>query len=165
MKHLLLLRHAKSSWGDSQLTDFDRPLAPRGERDAPRIGAELRQRLPLPDNILSSTAMRARQTTTAVVAAAALEIEPQFLPQLYAASEDTLMAIVRRLSPDSACTLLVGHNTGLENLLGRLTGNWVHLSTAALVCIALDVTRWEDVADGSGVPVWSITPKQLPDRE
>jgi phosphohistidine phosphatase len=160
MKHLLLLRHAKSDWDTGQ-TDFDRPLAARGERDAPRIGVALRQRSPLPDYVLSSPAARARQTTTAVLQAAALPVEPQFAPHVYAASADALMAVVRRLPPSSACTLLVGHNTGMEELLGRLTGHWQHMPTAALACIALDILHWEDADDATGELVWFLTPKEI----
>ena len=72
MKTLLLLRHAKSSWDDVALRDFERPLADRGKRDAPRMAEELKLRAPLPDLIISSPAARARQTTQAVVNAGGL---------------------------------------------------------------------------------------------
>ncbi|HVG21430.1 MAG TPA: histidine phosphatase family protein, partial [Blastocatellia bacterium] len=67
MKTLLLLRHAKSDWDDPKLRDFDRPLAARGKRDAPRIGKALKERGPSPDLIVSSPAARARETIEAVI--------------------------------------------------------------------------------------------------
>ena len=70
MKTLLLLRHAKSSWDDPSLSDFDRPLAPRGKKDAPLMGKALKERAPSPDLILSSPAARAKATVKAVVKAA-----------------------------------------------------------------------------------------------
>jgi phosphohistidine phosphatase len=165
MKHLLLLRHAKSNWEDAGNTDFDRPLAARGERDAPRMGEALRQLTPLPDYVLSSPATRARQTTLAVVQAANLTVEPHFAPNLYAASADALLAVVRRLPVASACTLLVGHNNGLEDLLGRLTGQWRHMPTAALACITLDVDHWSEIEEAKGELAWFLTPKHLSERD
>lgn len=86
MKTLLLLRHAKSSWDDSSLRDFERPLAGRGKRDAPRIGKAFRKRGPLPDLIVSSPAARAKATVEAVIKAAKLVIEAQFDEALYGLS-------------------------------------------------------------------------------
>jgi phosphohistidine phosphatase len=115
----------------------------------------------LPDTILSSTALRARQTTEAAVKAAGLAIEPQFTQALYGASSETLLAVVCILPAASACSLLVGHNNGFEDLLGRLTGEWRHMPTAALACIALDLDLWEDVDDNVGTLIWLLTPGQL----
>jgi len=119
----------------------------------------------LPDYVLSSTALRARQTTEAVVKAAELATEPQFTNTLYGATAETLLAAVRRLPAASACALLVGHNPGFEDLLGRLTGERRHMPTAALACIALDLDRWEDTDDNVGMLSWFLTPGQLADDE
>jgi phosphohistidine phosphatase len=161
MKRLLLLRHAKSDWGDSTLRDFDRPLAPRGERDAPRIGKALRKRSTLPDLIISSPAARARATVEAVALAAKLANEIEFDEAVYGASSAELMKLIRRLPDRSECTLLVGHNPGFEDLLGRLTGSHERMTTAALAFIEFDIDRWDDVEDRKGRLVWLLTPKQL----
>jgi len=161
MKHVLLLRHAKSSWDEADLLDIERPLAPRGERDAHRIGEALRKREPLPDLVLSSTAKRTRQTIEKVIRAAHLALEPQFIPALYAASSDQIMEILRALPADCECALLVGHNPGFEELLGRLTSEWEPMPTAALACISLDCEHWKEVADSTGTLAWLLTPKRL----
>ena len=70
MKRLLVLRHAKSSWADTALDDWQRPLNDRGRRDAPRVGAWLRDRKLVPDLIVTSDAIRARETSAAVADAA-----------------------------------------------------------------------------------------------
>jgi phosphohistidine phosphatase len=163
MKHLLLLRHAKSSWDDDGLPDIERPLTPRGDRDARRIGKALGRRDPLPDLVLSSTARRARQTVAVVLRAAHLSLEPQFTPALYAASSDEILHLVRALPGACACALLVGHNPGFEELLGRLTGTAEPMPTAALACISLDNVYWRDVADGKGQLTDLLIPKQLDD--
>lgn len=161
MKRLLLLRHAKSDWDDSSLRDFDRPLAPRGERDAPRIGKALRKSGVVPDLIVSSPAARARATIEAVTQAAKLANEIEFDEAVYGASSAELMKLIRRLPDRSECTLLVGHNPGFEDLLGRLTGSHERMPTAALACVEFDIDRWDDVEDKKGRLVWLLTPKHL----
>ena len=161
MKTLLLLRHAKSSWDEPNLRDFDRPLAKRGKRDAPRMGEALRERGPLPDFVLCSPAQRARSTMKAFIKAAGIEAEPQFEEGIYEASSAELISIARRLPDSSACALMVGHNPGFEDLLSRLTGSSERMTTAALACIGFDIERWEDIEDGQGKLAWLLTPKQL----
>jgi phosphohistidine phosphatase len=161
MKTLLLLRHAKSDWDDPSLRDFDRPLAARGERDAPRIGKAFRKRVPVPDLIISSPAARARATIEAVIKAAKLNLRIRFDEAVYGASSSELMTLIRRLPDESACVLLVGHNPGFEDMVERLTGSHERMPTAALACIEFQIDRWEDVKDGEGKLAWLLTPKQL----
>ena len=163
MKTLLLLRHAKSSWGDSSAKDFDRTLAPRGIADAPRIGRALQLKGPLPDLILSSPAVRATQTVEAVVKAAGL-VSPQFDDTIYGASKAELLEIVRHIPDGSSCAMLVGHNPGFEELVSRLTDTSQEMPTAALACVELDCERWSDVDYGAGKLAWLITPKMLGGR-
>jgi phosphohistidine phosphatase len=161
MKTLLLLRHAKSDWNDSSLKDFDRPLATRGERDAPRIGKALRKRGQLPDLIISSPAARAKATIEAVAKAAKLDLEIRFDEAVYGASSAELIKLVLGLRDKSSCAMLVGHNPGFEDLVGRLSGSHERMPTAALACIEFKVDRWDDVNDGEGKLVWLLTPKNL----
>ena len=160
MKTLLLLRHAKSDWGDSSLRDFDRPLAPRGERDAPRIGKALRRRGALPDLIISSPAVRAKATIEAVIKAAQLKLEIRFDETIYGASSPELMKLIRRLPDGNSCVLLVGHNPTFEEVIARLTGAHERMPTAALACIEFQVDRWDDVEDQCKL-AWLLTPKEI----
>jgi phosphohistidine phosphatase len=161
MKTLLLLRHAKSDWDDTSLRDFDRPLAARGERDAPRIGKALRKRGPLPDLIISSPAVRAKATIEAVIEAAKLKLAIRFDETIYGASSPELMKLIRRSPDGNSCVLLVGHNPGFEDLVGRLTGSHERMPTAALACIDFQINRWDDVKDGEGKLEWLLIPKHL----
>ena len=161
MKTLMLLRHGKSDWEDVSLPDFDRPLAARGKRDAPRVGKALRKRGLLPDLIISSPAARAKATIDAVIKTAKLEGELQFDEAIYGASSAELMTVIRRLRDDISCSLLVGHNPGFEDLVERLTGSHDRMPTAALACIEFQIDRWEDVEDGKGRLAWLVTPKQV----
>jgi phosphohistidine phosphatase len=161
MKTVLLLRHAKSSWDNPSTPDFNRPLAPRGKKDAPRMGKALKQRGPMPDFVLSSPAARARATTESVIEAAGLEIDPRFDESIYGASSAHLMKLLRGIPASSSCAMMVGHNPGFEELVARLTGKQARMPTAALACIEFQVEKWEDVEDGEGNLVWLLVPKQL----
>ena len=161
MKTLLLLRHAKSSWDDSSLADFDRPLAGRGERDAPRVGKALRKRGPLPDLIISSPAARAKATIKALVKAAKIAVEIQFDESVYGASSAELMKLIRRLPDGNSCAMLVGHNPGFEDLVRWLTGSNERMPTAALACIEFQIDHWDNVDDKKGRLAWLLTPKQI----
>ena len=161
MKTLLLLRHAKSSWDEPSLRDFDRPLAGRGKRAAPRIGKALADRGPLPELIVCSPAARTRATIKAVAKAARLEAEVQFDDVVYGASSAELIKLIRRLPGQKNCVMVVGHNPGLEDLVERLTGRSERMPTAALACIEFQVGGWDGIEDGKGKLAWLLTPKDL----
>lgn len=123
MRQLLLLRHAKSSWDDASLADFDRPLAARGRDSAPLVGRELAKRGWLPELALVSPAARTRETWDLVAAELKEKPAAHFPKPLYEASAQTLLAQVRRASESTRVLLLVGHNPGLEDFARQLAGN------------------------------------------
>lgn len=136
-RRLVLVRHAKSDWPDG-VPDVGRALADRGRRDAPALGRWLRDEVPPLDLVLCSAAVRARQTWE--LAAAELDPAPRLIvtERLYGASAGDLLAVVYDLPDEAACAALVGHNPGLEDLAGLLSGTEVvSLKTAAVA-----VLRW-----------------------
>jgi phosphohistidine phosphatase len=166
MKTLLLLRHAKSSWDAPAPRDFDRPLAPRGERDAPKIGKALRESGVAVELVVSSPAARARQTAELVTAAAKLKAPLHFDDAIYEAGVSALLGVVRGLPEDVDTAMLVGHNPGFEDLLGTLVGDAdgaarVRVPTAMLACVELESPRWRDVTAGAGTLVWMVVPRLL----
>ena len=162
MKTLLVLRHAKSSWKDSGLADFERPLNDRGKRASDLIGRFLRKNRPYPDLVLCSTAIRARETVRLVLEAARLVVEVRYDQRLYLTGADKLTEIVSQIEEDRANVLLVGHNPGMEELLPRLTGVAVNLPTAALAKIELDVRQWSAISEKKhGRLDWVVKPKDL----
>lgn len=142
MKTLLILRHAKSSWNDPGMRDHDRPLNDRGERDAPRIGLLLRDQGLQPGLILCSTANRARSTAERVVESGGLTCETRLLDELYLASADTYIRVLRNQPSEHDRILVVGHNPGLEDLVERLTDTILSLPTAALVQVEFEIDSW-----------------------
>ena len=163
MKTLLVLRHAKSSWNEGGLTDHQRPLNERGERDAPRMGNLVRRQRLTPHLIISSDAVRA-ETTAKVVATTsgyAGEIVRDHL--LYLAAPDDIVVVLRATpAPEAEIVMVVGHNPGLEALVGQLTRQRHDLPTAALAHINLPIDRWRDLevsTRGTLVGFW--VPKEL----
>ena len=146
MKRLLVLRHAKSSWVDTSIDDWQRPLSDRGRRDAPRVGAWLRDRSLVPDLIVTSDAVRARETAAAVATAAGYTREIVVEPSLYHATPTDAIAVLKSISNQAARTvLIVGHNPGLEDLVSRLSGEHHDLVTAAIVELAVPIDRWSEL--------------------
>ncbi|MDX1947578.1 MAG: histidine phosphatase family protein [Pirellulaceae bacterium] len=150
MKTLLLLRHAKSSWKDSDQDDHDRPLNKRGKRDAPRMGELLRDEGLLPDLIVVSSARRARKTAEHVIQASGYRGETRITGELYEADAAKLMQVLAGLTATCGRVLLVGHNPGLEELLEALTGAYAPLSTAALAKIDLPIEAWGEISSSQG---------------
>lgn len=164
MKTLLVLRHAKSDRGDKTLRDHDRPLAPRGEADAPRMGTALIALDLIPDRIITSTAQRALETARLVAAAMGYRGEVIESREVYAASVDTLRDVLREHGGDDATILLVGHNPGLEELICVLAGGrdappFIRVPTAGLACLALDIKDWQEIHDAYGTLEWFLTPR------
>ena len=161
MRTLYLLRHAKSSWKDETLRDFDRPLKGRGRKAAEQMGqvlAEEKLKSPL---VISSPAVRARETTELVLESAGLKVEPRFEERIYEADVRTLLAIVRSIPDSSRTAIMVGHNPGFENLNEYLTGDGRHMPTCALAKIEFDAASWSEVSEESGRLELFVTPKDL----
>jgi phosphohistidine phosphatase len=140
---LALLRHAKSDWSGHE-ADVDRPLAARGRRQAPEAGRWLAATLHPLDLAVVSPAARARSTWD--LASAELDPPPRMRvdDRVYAASADELLEVVRDLPEGTASVVLVGHNPGLEDLVGLLTGEWVRMPTSGLAVIGITGT-WSAV--------------------
>lgn len=162
MKTLLLLRHAKSSWKDSDLDDHDRPLNQRGKRDAPRMGQLLREEQLLPDFILTSSAKRCRKTAEHVIHESGYRGETRITGEMYEADAAKLCDSLAALPDACERALVIGHNPGLEELVELLTGTYTPMTTAALAQIELPLDRWQQLngkTRGSLVQVWQ--PREL----
>lgn len=135
MKRLLLLRHAKSSWKDSELDDHDRPLNGRGRRDAPRMGRVLREQGLVPRAIVTSTAARARTTAAEVARAAGCEGRVIATERLYTATTADCLDVVREMGADADPLMIVGHNPTFEELVEQLTSEETRMPTAAIAVV------------------------------
>ncbi len=149
MKRLILVRHAKSSWANPELGDFDRPLNNRGERDAPMMGQRLQKGGLVPQVIVTSPAKRA--WTTAQFIAQEVGIDTQEIvryPEIYEADVATLMAVISHFAGDWKDVMLVGHNPGLTELAEYLTGEaFGNLPTCAMCSLALPISDWAQIKE------------------
>jgi phosphohistidine phosphatase len=158
MKSLYLLRHAKSSWSDAKLSDFDRPLNKRGKKAAPLMAAFMRQQGLRPEVTLCSTARRAEETWRLVAPTLGGEPKVRFLKSLYLAPPSVLLASLRRLPEIYERAMIVGHNPGLEHLAQQLCGGGKKAAlaqlaekfpTAALAVITFE-DEWGELEAGKG---------------
>lgn len=167
MKTLYLCRHAKSSWADPGVNDFDRPLNERGQRNAPYMAQVFKDRGEPVDLIMSSPANRA--LTTAHFFAEALRIGGDRFVQerlIYHAERHTLAHIVSQLPNTADRVMLFGHNPGFTDVLNHLSDAGVdNLPTCGLVRIDFAVTDWQHTGKGAGTLVWFDYPKRHPGQD
>lgn len=144
MKFLLILRHAKSSWKDPRLEDFDRPLNKRGKRDALRIAEFVLNAGLRPDVIITSPARRARDTAE-VVRSVCSDTTMTLNERLYPGGIRDYVEVLKALDDSIGAAMLVGHNPGLEEWLETLGVEVDKFPTGALARIELDVDSWRNV--------------------
>jgi len=159
MKTLFVLRHAKSSWDDINLSDFDRPLNKRGLETAPRMGEMMYQQDFLPKLIVSSPAKRAKQTAVLIKETAQISGEIKFDEKIYEASPFRLLQIISKFDEKFDSAMIIGHNPGFEGLVQMLTGKLRAMPTAALAIIDLNIEKWSDISAESGTLRKLICPK------
>jgi len=162
MKTLLILRHAKSNWGDVSLPDHDRPLNKRGKADAPRMGELIREERLVPDLILSSTAKRARHTAELAAETCGYEGEIVTSRDLYHAYPDGYVDALNVMADNEPVVMVVGHNPGMEELVDLLTEESVTMTTANLAQVELPISSWRDLRDhtrGKLINLWR--PKEV----
>ncbi len=158
MKTIFLLRHAKAENGTEGSSDFDRKLNERGGGDAQAVGELIKQRDLQVDLVLSSPALRARQTSELALKAAGLPKQIRFDKRIYEANPRELLAILSEIDEATTSLMLVGHNPGLEDLILTLTAQPAHLSPATLVKIDLEVAQWTDALENNGTLDWLVKP-------
>ena len=143
MKTLYVLRHAKSSWDNANLSDFERPLNERGMKAAPFMGETMARNNFQPELILSSPAARAKQTALLIKKAGRLEAEIRYDERIYEASPLRLIEIITEIENEFDSIMLIGHNPGFEGLVRYLTGAFESMPTAALAVIDLNIDDWK----------------------
>ena len=169
MKTLYFLRHAKSDWGNIDLPDHQRPLNDRGRGACAKIGARLRERGFNPSMVLCSSAVRAQETIQAVMAAADCQWPMRLEADLYGASADRILGLIRQQSDTHESLLLVGHNPGFQDIVMGLAGDEKpdgalariarKMPTAAFSELSFGTNNFQDIGVGTGCLVDFFTPK------
>ncbi|WP_299667578.1 histidine phosphatase family protein [uncultured Ruegeria sp.] len=159
---LILMRHAKSSWGDLTLSDHDRPLNRRGRGSAPAMATWLQRQGWMPDEVISSTAIRTRETWQSMGMTASTM---RFLPTLYLAGPDTMLAHLSEASGGSV--LMLGHNPGIAEFANRIVAHapdhdqFLDYPTCATTVIQFDHEDWSDVKWRSGKVLGFAIPREV----
>ncbi len=153
MKTLVVVRHAKSSWDDPELPDYDRPLNERGQRDAPRMAKRMKERELTINGMITSGAVRA--LTTCRVFAEVLgfpENQIKVVKELYHAGDETILNVLKGLKDqplENELVMIFGHNPGLTEFVNNLVGDDIaNIPTTGVACCRLNIRQWNDLAWG-----------------
>ncbi len=163
MKNLVLIRHAKSSWDNAGLDDFDRSVNTRGKNDAPLMAERLKEREISPDLFLSSPANRAVTTARTIADGIDYPIE-KIIPdeEIYLAHVEELIALLSEADNSNDRIFLVGHNPGLTNLANHLGNHPIdNMPTCAIYSIQFDTSSWKDILVAKGKTDFFDYPKKL----
>ncbi len=167
MRELFLIRHAKSSWDDPTLADFDRPLNKRGREDAPLMGRFLKKSGIKPDLIVSSPAKRAKKTARIVAEELGYNKDDiLFVDGIYEASLQSLIYTVCGFPDEAKRVMLVGHNPGITELANALGDVAIdNVPTAGIVGIAFDAEQWREACRMKGHTVLFEYPKKIKSKQ
>jgi phosphohistidine phosphatase len=157
MKSVLTLRHAKSSWKNPELSDHDRPLNKRGKSDALRMGKLLQNENLTPDAIISSDAVRARDTAQTVAKNFGYKWQITLNSYLYAAGSEAYSEVLHKLSDHYKRVLVVCHNPGLEELVEMFTGESQIMPTCTLTHMKFSFDSWIELdykTNGELAGIW-----------
>ncbi|MFH1051182.1 MAG: histidine phosphatase family protein [bacterium] len=162
MKTLILVRHAKSSWDEPHLADYERKLNNRGLRDAPFMGEKLKERNVNPDLILSSPAVRAFKTATFFADALNFPIEKIIIKELiYDKGPRDILYMINEQDDNLKTIMLFGHNPDLSSLTNYLCDfNEGNLPTCGTVCIDFKTDSWVNIGDEKGKLRFYDSPKK-----
>ena len=161
-RFLILMRHAKSDWSDSSLSDHDRTLNARGQRDAPRMANWLADSGWIPDLVLSSSSTRTHATYQKMTEQWNEEPTVSFTDALYLASPDSILQCIRADGMESNRLMVIAHNPGISYLASLLAGQAIEMPTAAVAVFQLDLSDWHDLRESTPIQlVESMRPKAL----
>ncbi len=159
MPRLILFRHGKSDWGDPTLEDRQRPLKRRGERAARAMGCFLAAVGQVPEQAFTSPARRARDTLALAAEAGGWSCPVKVAEALYTFDGRDLFDFLQSLDRPVESLLLTGHQPALGGLIERLSGAQVRFPTAAMACLDLATTGWQELQPGCGELRWLLPPK------
>ncbi len=163
MKTLLIVRHAKSSWEYPELPDHERPLLEKGKKRTRKIIEFLQSKNIVPDFVISSSAIRSRETARYIAKALGYPTsEIKLDPSLYHADSHLLFDQFMDLSDDYTTLMMVGHNPTLTNFVNHFLQppiDW--LPTSGVVCLTFDTDRWEKIRTAPVTVEFVVFPKLL----
>jgi len=161
MKRLILIRHAKSDWGDASTRDVDRTINQRGQRDAAEMGRRLAERALMPDLFTASTATRARLSSELICEAMGFPAgQIVWRDELYLAAPSTMLDIIRSTDDHINSLALLAHNPGISELAERLSRqHGIDMPTSGIVCLQSTISHWREAGT-----TWQLQDVDYPKR-
>jgi phosphohistidine phosphatase len=146
MKTVILIRHAKSDWGDPSLNDFDRPLNERGKTDAPVMGHRLVDNKVKIDQFISSPAKRAKKTATIIAKAYKKDKDDiLFRDELYGAGENVFWDVIINADKKAENIAIFSHNPGITDFANQLTETRIdNIPTCGVFAVKAHCDKWKD---------------------
>ncbi|TAF33651.1 MAG: histidine phosphatase family protein [Cytophagales bacterium] len=163
MKTVYLLRHAKSSWRDIELDDFERPLNKRGKRDLPFMSELLAKKVDKIDCIVSSPALRTKNTAEVMAAHLSYPLEKIIWDlHIYNEDADYLYDLIKNLNDEDDSLLLVGHNPAITILANSLciSAYIDNMPTCCIYAISFDTTAWAEISSRNSQFLFAEFPKK-----
>ena len=161
MKTVYLIRHAKSSWSNPSLTDFERPLNERGHNDVAMMAEKLSNKIGSIDCLRSSTAVRAEATTKVITGPLGVDVnEITYDEKLYHASSNKLLKTIASTSKQHNSVAIVAHNPGLTELANQFANVTIdNVPTTGVLAVNFEIDNWEDIFETKGKLVFFDYPK------
>ncbi len=146
MKQLLLIRHAKSSWADFSIKDFDRPLNDRGKKDAPMMAERLRKKNIDIDAFIASPAKRARKTAEAFVKELKdKKKDIEFYEELYLAGPSVFFDVISKTNDKHDTIAVFSHNEGITSFANMLTTTRIdNIPTCGVFAVKAKIKHWSE---------------------
>lgn len=167
MKRLTLIRHAKSSWGDKNYNDFDRPLKEQGRKDAESIAINVLKEFTAPDAIFVSKAVRTTETVKILLENLSFPKEIlHFREDLYTFEWHNLLTFIRNIDNSLESVFLVGHNPALTELINYLSfeKKLLNLPTSGVCSLILEIDSWEEARPDCAQMLLYHYPKEFRSR-
>lgn len=167
MKELILIRHAKSDWGNEYLKDVDRCLNDRGYSDAYYSSTWFLENKKIPEIILSSTATRA--LNTALIFARTLDYDMKNFKlekDIYEGAASTLFELVARQADGKNSLMLFGHNPGITSLCNLLSDEYFfdNIPTCGIVSYRFEIESWKNIEPKTGKLNYYQFPKDFKNK-
>jgi phosphohistidine phosphatase len=146
VRKLHVIRHAKSSWKDISLDDFDRPLNKRGKLNAPLMGARLKKQKIVPDIIISSPALRSKITAEVIAKEVKYSKNIHYNESLYESSVSEIYNALTKIDDKHGVAFLFGHNTGINIFVENFVNLSENVPTCGIVEIEFNCKKWTDIS-------------------
>jgi len=160
MKRIYIVRHAKSSWADLTLSDKDRPLNVRGNRDAPIMAQKIKAITPEIDELYASTSQRTRETSDHFKMHVSFA-KVTYLDRIYHAPYQDLLEVIQDISEEITTAMLIGHNPGSTDLYNHFASEYLdNLPTCGIFVLEID-GQWIDTDQQNTVARGLIYPKMF----